>query len=111
MNVDKVDGDKAFELEHRSMTIEEVPTPISTASLDSAACQKLLDLPAPKASLLRAGIKSACMQQVLLLGKMDVCRLMKKQENKHDCCTHRCKRCGMLINLSWKVKGSYENKG
>ena len=58
-------------------TTEEVPKSVATASLDSALCQKLLDLPAPKAYLVRTGVKSVHMDQILLFGKIDVLRLMK----------------------------------
>ena len=59
-------------------TIEEVRTPVAT--LDSALCQKLLDLTAPNVSLARTGAKSTFMEQMLLLVKIDVRRLMKKTE-------------------------------
>ena len=48
IDADKVDGDTAFELEDVSTT-EEASTHIVT--LDSAICQKLIDLPASKVSL------------------------------------------------------------
>ena len=59
IDVDKVDGDKACELEDASTT-EEVPTPVAT--LDSVKFQKLIDLPTLKAYLSRTGVKSACME-------------------------------------------------
>ena len=108
---DKVDGDKVFELEDASTTIEEVATPVATASLDSASCQKLLDFPALKVSLASTSVKSSCMDQMFLLGNMDARRFVKKPGNKCDSCAHACKHCGMLINSPWKVKGYYENKG
>ena len=59
IDVDKVDGDKACELEDAS-TIEEVTTRVAT--LDSVILQKLIDLPTLKAYLSRTSIKSACME-------------------------------------------------
>ena len=53
----KADGDKVFELEDASTTIEEVPTPVLTSSLDEVLCQKYIDLPAPKVALVRTGVK------------------------------------------------------
>ena len=50
------------------------------------------------------------MENVLLLGKIDTRRLMKKLEHKNDCHAHECKHCGMLMNFQWKVKGSHKNK-
>ena len=87
IDTDKVDGDNALELEDASTT-EEAPTPVATASLDSLLCHKFLDLPAPKVALSRTGVKSMRMEQMLLLRKMDVRRLMKRLGNKHDCHTH-----------------------
>ena len=107
---EKDDWDKTFELEDASTTTEEVPIPFATSSIDKELCQKLLDLPAPKASLERTCIKSMHMGQILLLRKMDARRLMKKTEHKCGCCAHECKYYLMLIKLPWKVKGDYENK-
>ena len=69
IDVDKVDGDKSFELEDSSET-EEAPTHFAT--LDSVIREKLIDLSTPKASLSSTSIKSTCMEQMLLLRKMDV---------------------------------------
>ena len=88
--------------------IEEVSTPVAT--LDSVICQELIDLPTPKISVSSTGATSVHMEQMLLLGKMDVHRLMKNPENKCDCHTHELQYCGCLIKLPWKVKGSYNNK-
>ncbi len=103
--------DKLFELEDASTTIEEVTTHVAAASLDSVLCQNFLDLPLPKESLASTGFKSIRMEQMLLLVKMDVHKLMKKPENKYDYHVHECEYCEMLINLPWKLKGSYKNKG
>ena len=102
---DKVDGDKAFELEDASTTTEEAPTHVATTSVDSVLRQKLLYLPAPKVSLARTGVKSVRIEQMFLLVNVDARRLMKKSENKHGFHTHEFKHCGMLINLQWKVNG------
>ena len=108
---DKADGVKVFKLKDASTTIEEVPTPVATSSLDEASCQKLLGFSAPKVSLARTGIKSMHMEQMLLLGKMDARRLMENPEPKCNYCAHECDHCGILIKSSWKVKGSHKNKG
>ena len=52
------DGDKVFELEEASSTVDEVQTPGVPANADEVLCNKLLNLPSPKVSLSRAGIKS-----------------------------------------------------
>ena len=70
---------------------KEAPIPIAT--LDSVVRQKLIDLSATKVSLSSTDVKSACMEQMLILGKMGVHRLMENAECKHDCCTHECKHC------------------
>ena len=54
---DKADGNKVFELEDESTTIEESRTPIATASVDEILYQKFLDFPDPKVALARTGIK------------------------------------------------------
>ena len=105
---DKVDGDKAFELEDTSTT-EVAPTPIAT--LDSKMCQKLIYFPTTKVSLSRTSVKSACMEKMLLLGNMDDRMLMIKPENTHDYHTYECKHCGCLMKLPWKVEGSHKNEG
>ena len=107
MDADKVDRDKVFELEDASTT-EEVPNHVAT--LNSALCQKLLDLSAPKLFLSMTSVKSMCMEQVLLLVKMDVRILIKKPEYKCNYFTHEQKCCGCLMKSPWKVKGSYKNE-
>ena len=77
MDTDKTDGDKVFELEDASTT-EEVLTPVVT--LDSVIRQKLIDFTTPKSSLSINDVKSMRMDQILLLGKIDVHRLMTKPE-------------------------------
>ena len=53
---DKAGGDKAFELEDASTTIEEAPNHFVTARIDEVLLQKLLNLPAPKVALASTGI-------------------------------------------------------
>ena len=47
-------------------------------TLDSVNRQKLFDFLNPKVSIARTGAKSACMEEMLLLKKMDARRLKKK---------------------------------
>ena len=83
---DKADGDKEFELEGASTTIEEAPIHVATSSTDEALCPKTLALPAPKVSLARTIVKSACTEQMLLLGKMDAHRFMENRNKKRLLC-------------------------
>ena len=59
--------------------VEEVLIPDEPVHLNEELCNKLLDLPLPKVFLTRAGVKSFCMEHMVLLGKMDPCRLEETQ--------------------------------
>ena len=85
-------------------------TPVVPANIYEVLCNKLLNLPFSKVALVRTGVKSTCMDQVLLLGKMDARMLKDKTENKNDFYAHECENCGMLMNFQWKVRGTYKNK-
>ena len=104
----KADRDKVFKSEDASTIIEEAPNPVATASIDELLYQKLINLPAPKACVISARVRSSRMCQMSLFGKMDNRGLIETPEHKNDCYTHECEHCGMLIKLPWKVKGSYE---
>ena len=57
-NEDKDDGDRVYELEDASTTIDEVQTLVAPANSDESSCDKLLNLPSPKVDLARTGVKS-----------------------------------------------------
>ena len=93
------DGDRVFELKEVWSTVDEAHTPVAPANMDEVLCDKLLNLPSPKVALSRTGIKLMCMEQMLLLGKIDPRKLKEKSENKNDCHTHECKHCRMLMKF------------
>ena len=62
----EVAGDSMLELEHASI-IEE--SSMHVVTLDSLTRQKLLELPTPKVSMPRTGVKSIRMEQIILLEK------------------------------------------
>ena len=63
------DGDRVYELEEASETVDEVKTHVVPANSDEALCNKLLNFPSPKVALSRTGIKSTCMEQMMFLKK------------------------------------------
>ena len=50
-----------FELEEAIETVDRAQTPVASTNLDEVSCDKLLNLPSPKVSASRTGIKFACM--------------------------------------------------
>ena len=46
-----------MDLEEASLTVKEVSIPAEPVHLNEELCDKLLDLPLPKVSLARAGVK------------------------------------------------------
>ena len=71
----------------------------------------MIDLPPPKVSISRAGVKSAHTEQMVLLEKMDSRRIKENPKHNKDFCTHEHKHCGMLITMGWKVNGSLASIG
>ena len=70
-------------MEEVSATVDEAQTHVVPSNTDESSCNKLLNLPFPKVALARTGFKLTCMEQMLLLGKMDVYRLKENPENKN----------------------------
>ena len=105
------DEDVIMDLEEASSPVEEVSIPAEQLNLNEQLCAKFLDLPPPKVSLSRAGVKSACMEQIVILGKIDPLRLNDNPKHNADCFTHECKHFRKSIAMSCKVKGSLTNKG
>ena len=99
------DLNEVFELEEEIEIVDGVKTPVASINLNEALCDKLLNLPSPKVSASRTGVKSACIKQMMLLKKMDPKRLKDKPANDSDCCTHECEHCKKLMKLPCKVKG------
>ena len=108
-NEEQDDRDIFFELEESTQTVDEAQTPVTPVNMHEVMCNKLLNLSSPKVALSRTGIKSMCMEQMLLLGKMDPLR-SKELQKRNDFHMHECKNCGMLMNFQWKVRVTYENK-
>ena len=104
-NEEKYDLNEVFELEEETETVDEVQTTISSTNADKALSDKLLNLTSPKVSALRVGIKSMCMEQMMILKKMGPKRLKDEPAHKNDCCTHECEHCKKLMKLARKVKG------
>ena len=67
--------DAIMDLEEKSSPVEEASIPAELVNLNEVFSNKLLDSPPPKVSLSRAGVKSACMEQMVILGKIDPRRL------------------------------------
>ena len=63
-NEEQDDRDRVFELGEASSTIDGVQTP---AKSDEALCNAFLNLPYPKLALSREGVKSTCMEQIMLI--------------------------------------------
>ena len=51
------DGDRFFELEEASETVDESQTPLVPANIDEALCNKFLNFPSPKVARTRTGFK------------------------------------------------------
>ena len=108
-NEEQDNGDRVFELEEASLTVDEMQTPVAPANTDEVLCNKLLNLPYSKVALSRTDIKPTHMEQMLLLVKMDPRRLKENPENKNYCCTHECERCEMFMKFQCKLKRTYKN--
>ena len=103
-NEEQDDLNAVFELEEATETVDEVQNPVASTNLDEASHDKLLNLPSPKVSTSRAGVKSACMEQMMLLMKIDPKRLKDEPVNKSDFCTHECKHYKKLMKFPSKEK-------
>ena len=68
-------------------------------------CARLVKFPSPKVSTSRTGIAHACMDQMILLKKMDRKRLKENPTDDNYFCTHQCKHWNALISFLWKVNG------
>ena len=88
-----------MDTEEASSTVEEASIPDEPSHLNEELCNKFLDFPPPEVSLARAGVKSFCIEQMILLRKMDPRSLKEKTKHKDNCYTHECKKCGRLIKL------------
>ena len=89
-NEEQDDLNAVFELEESTWIVDEVQTPVAWTNLDELLCDKLINLPPPKVSVLRSGIKSQHIENMTLLKKIDPKRLKANPENKSDCCTREC---------------------
>ena len=70
VNTDEEEQDDlnvVFELVEETEIVDEAQTHIESTNLDEASCDKLINLPSPKFSALRIGIKSMCIEQMTLL--------------------------------------------
>ena len=90
-----------FELE------EATEVPLNT---NEVLCNKLLNLPSPKVTASRTGLKSLCMEHVTLLKKMDPKIFKENPENNVDCFTQECKHYKLLLSLPCKTKGKLKSK-
>ena len=104
-NEEQDDLNRVRELEEATETVDEAQNHVASTNADESLCDKLLNLPSPKVSVSRAGIKSMHMEQTMLLKKMDPKRLKDEPGNNNDCYTHECKHCKKLMKFAWKEKG------
>ena len=94
-----------MELEEATAMLDEVQIPVEAINLDEALYDKLVKFTSPKVSVSRVVVKSLCMDQMILLKKMDRKRLKEKPADDNDCCTHQCKHWSTLLSFPWKVNG------
>ena len=109
-NEEKDNVNRVCEFEEASETFDEAQNPVASANADEASCDKLLNVTLPKVSVSRAGVEFACIEQMMLLKKMNPRRLKDKPTSKNDFYTHERKNCGNLIKLAWKSKGCLKSK-
>ena len=63
---------------------DEEQIPVESINLDEVLCARLVKFPSPKVSTSRTGIAHACMDQMILLKKMDRKRLKENPEDDND---------------------------
>ena len=81
---------------------EEEANVIEKNTLDEVALKRLRELPKS-----RAGTKSMCMEQFILLEKNEVKRLKGSPQDDKDCDTHQCKHCNECCTFPWKMRKNY----
>ena len=77
-----------IELEEADEMVQEEQNPVEDINIDDFLCEILAKLPPPKCSVSRNGVASLCMDQIILLKKMDIKRLKENPANDHDFRSH-----------------------
>ena len=78
-----------IELEEVDEILPEEQIPVEAINIDDFLCEILVKLTSPRRSVSRNGIVSLCVDQMILLKKMDLKRLKENPEDDHDCHTHQ----------------------
>ena len=79
--------------------IDKVPNPDLPINVNEVMNDQLLKLPPPRVSVSRTGIASTCMDQMILLKKMDRKRLKENLIDDKVFQTHQCEHCDALISF------------
>ena len=87
-NEEQDDLNAVLEVEEATETVDEMKTHVTSTNLVEASCDKLLNFPSSKVSASRIGVKSARMEQMMFLKKVDPKIFKDEPANKSDCCTH-----------------------
>ena len=94
-----------MELEEADEIAPEEKIPVKAISTDEFLCERLAKLPLPRRSASRNGITSLCMDQMIILKKMDYKRLKENHMDDHDCHTHQYEHFKKLLYFLWKDHG------
>ena len=92
------------ELEVTEGIEEEEQIEVEAIPLDEFSMERLGKLPSPRNPKSRNGIASLCMDQMILLQKIDKKRLEENPTDYQDCNTRERKHCKELLTFLWKLK-------